>query len=62
MPSDDIAHPIPDLTGYITEGRLVLSRELHNPGIYPPVHISPSIVAADEGRHRQGRHRSDHPR
>ncbi len=43
MPSDDITHPIPDLTGYITEGQIVLSRELHNKGIYPPVHISPSL-------------------
>jgi V/A-type H+-transporting ATPase subunit B len=43
MPSDDITHPIPDLTGYITEGQIVLSRQLHNKGIYPPVHISPSL-------------------
>ncbi len=42
MPSDDITHPIPDLTGYITEGQIVLSRDLHNQGIYPPVHIAPS--------------------
>jgi V/A-type H+-transporting ATPase subunit B len=41
MPSDDITHPIPDLTGYITEGQIVLSRELHN--IYPPVNIPPSL-------------------
>jgi V/A-type H+-transporting ATPase subunit B len=43
MPSDDITHPIPDLTGYITEGQIVLSRELHNQGIYPPIDISPSL-------------------
>jgi V/A-type H+-transporting ATPase subunit B len=43
MPSDDITHPIPDLTGYITEGQIVLSRDLHNRGIYPPIHISPSL-------------------
>jgi len=43
MPSDDITHPIPDLTGYITEGQIVLSRELHNQGIYPPVNIPPSL-------------------
>jgi len=43
MPSDDITHPIPDLTGYITEGQIVLSRELHNQGIYPPVHVPPSL-------------------
>ena len=43
MPSDDITHPIPDLTGYITEGQIVLSRELHNQGIYPPVAVLPSL-------------------
>lgn len=43
MPSDDITHPIPDLTGYITEGQIVLSRELHNQGIYPPIHVPPSL-------------------
>lgn len=43
MPSDDITHPIPDLTGYITEGQIVLSRELHNQGIYPPVQVPPSL-------------------
>jgi V/A-type H+-transporting ATPase subunit B len=43
MPSDDITHPIPDLTGYITEGQIVLSRELHSKSVYPPVHIPPSL-------------------
>ncbi len=43
MPSDDITHPIPDLTGYITEGQIVLSRELHNQDIYPPIDVSPSL-------------------
>lgn len=43
MPSDDITHPIPDLTGYITEGQIVLSRELNSQGIYPPINISPSL-------------------
>jgi V/A-type H+-transporting ATPase subunit B len=43
MPSDDITHPIPDLSGYITEGQIVLSRELHSQGIYPPINISPSL-------------------
>lgn len=43
MPSDDITHPIPDLTGYITEGQIVLSRDLHNQGVYPPVYIPPSL-------------------
>jgi len=43
MPSDDITHPIPDLTGYITEGQLVLERELHRKGIYPPLNVLPSL-------------------
>ncbi len=43
MPSDDITHPIPDLTGYITEGQIVLSRDLHNRGVYPPVNVPPSL-------------------
>jgi V/A-type H+-transporting ATPase subunit B len=43
MPEDDITHPIPDLTGYITEGQIVLSRELHREGIYPPVNVLPSL-------------------
>lgn len=43
MPDDDITHPIPDLTGYITEGQIVLSRDLHRKGIYPPVDVLPSL-------------------
>lgn len=43
MPSDDITHPIPDLTGYITEGQIVLSRDLNSRGIYPPVDVPPSL-------------------
>ncbi|MBI4010390.1 MAG: V-type ATP synthase subunit B [Candidatus Aenigmarchaeota archaeon] len=43
LPGDDITHPIPDLTGYITEGQIVLSRELHAKGIYPPVDVLPSL-------------------
>src|SRR6056297_906155 len=43
MPNDDITHPIPDLTGYITEGQIVLSRELSNSNIYPPINILPSL-------------------
>jgi V/A-type H+-transporting ATPase subunit B len=43
MPDDDITHPIPDLTGYITEGQLVLSRELHRRGIFPPIDVLPSL-------------------
>lgn len=43
MPGDDITHPIPDLTGYITEGQIVISRELHMKGIYPPINVLPSL-------------------
>lgn len=43
MPDDDITHPIPDLTGYITEGQIVLSRVLHQKGIYPPIDVLPSL-------------------
>ncbi len=43
MPGDDITHPIPDLSGYITEGQIVISRELHRKGIYPPINILPSL-------------------
>lgn len=43
MPEDDITHPIPDLTGYITEGQIVLSRDLHGRGIYPPIDVLPSL-------------------
>ena len=55
MPDDDITHPIPDLTGYITEGQVVLSRELHRRGVFPPVDVMPSLsrvmnAAIGEGR------------
>jgi V/A-type H+-transporting ATPase subunit B len=43
MPSDDITHPIPDLTGYITEGQIVLSRDLDRRGLYPPINVLPSL-------------------
>lgn len=43
MPDDDITHPIPDLTGYITEGQLVLSRDLHRKGVFPPIDVLPSL-------------------
>jgi len=43
LPDDDMTHPIPDLTGYITEGQIVLSRELHQRGVYPPVDVLPSL-------------------
>lgn len=62
MPSDDITHPIPDLTGYITEGQIVLSRELHNQGIYPPVHISPSLSRLMKDGIGKDDTREDHPK
>ncbi|MCP5416720.1 MAG: V-type ATP synthase subunit B [Chromatiaceae bacterium] len=62
MPSDDITHPIPDLTGYITEGQIVLSRELHNRGIYPPVHILPSLSRLMKDGIGRDDTREDHPR
>lgn len=62
MPSDDITHPIPDLTGYITEGQIVLSRELDNQGIYPPVHISPSLSRLMKDGIGKDDTREDHPR
>jgi len=43
MPGDDITHPIPDLTGFITEGQIVVSRELHRRGVYPPINVLPSL-------------------
>merc|ERR1711915_381665 len=43
MPNDDITHPIPDLTGYITEGQIFIDRQLHNKGIYPPINVLPSL-------------------
>ena len=43
MPNDDITHPIPDLTGYITEGQIVLERALHQKAIYPPINVLPSL-------------------
>jgi V/A-type H+-transporting ATPase subunit B len=61
MPSDDITHPIPDLTGYITEGQIVLSRELHNQDIYPPVHISPSLSRLMKDGIGKDFTREDHP-
>ena len=43
MPNDDITHPIPDLTGYITEGQIVLERALHQKNVYPPINVLPSL-------------------
>jgi V/A-type H+-transporting ATPase subunit B len=61
MPNDDISHPIPDLTGYITEGQIVLSRDLTNSNIYPPVNILPSLSRLMKDGIGEGYTRSDHP-
>ncbi len=60
MPDDDITHPIPDLTGYITEGQIVLSRDLHRQGIYPPVDILPSLSRQMKAGIGEGKTRADH--
>jgi V/A-type H+/Na+-transporting ATPase subunit B len=60
MPEDDITHPIPDLTGYITEGQIVLSRELHQKGVFPPVDVLPSLSRLMQRGIGQGRTREDH--
>lgn len=60
MPEDDITHPIPDLTGYITEGQLVLSRELHQKGIFPPMDVLPSLSRLMQRGIGEGRTRGDH--
>jgi len=60
MPEDDITHPIPDLTGYITEGQVVLSRELHQKNIFPPVDVLPSLSRLMQKGIGAGRTREDH--
>ncbi len=60
MPGDDITHPIPDLTGYITEGQIVLSRELHRRGIYPPIDVLPSLSRLMNAGIGEGKTRADH--
>lgn len=60
MPEDDITHPIPDLTGYITEGQIVLSRELHQKGVFPPVDVLPSLSRLMQKGIGEGRTRADH--
>ncbi len=60
MPNDDITHPIPDLTGYITEGQIVLSRELFRKNIYPPVNILPSLSRLMKDGIGEGYTRADH--
>jgi V/A-type H+-transporting ATPase subunit B len=60
MPSDDITHPIPDLTGYITEGQIVLGRDLFRQGVYPPVNILMSLSRIMKDGIGEGRTRADH--
>ncbi len=60
MPDDDITHPVPDLTGYITEGQIVLSRDFHRKGIYPPIDVLPSLSRLMKGGIGTGRTREDH--
>jgi len=60
MPDDDITHPIPDLTGYITEGQIVLSRALHRNGVYPPIYPLPSLSRLMNDGIGPNRTRADH--
>ncbi len=61
MPNDDITHPIPDLTGYITEGQVVLERTLDQKGIYPPINVLPSLSRLMKDGIGEGFTREDHP-
>ncbi len=61
MPDDDKTHPIPDLTGYITEGQIILDRVLHRKGIYPPINVLPSLSRLRDKGIGEGRTREDHP-
>ena len=60
MPGDDITHPIPDLTGYITEGQIVVNRDLHRKGIYPPINVLPSLSRLMNLGIGKGKTREDH--
>ena len=60
MPNDDITHPIPDLTGYITEGQIVLDRTLHGQGVYPPINVLPSLSRLMKDGIGEGYTRADH--
>jgi len=60
MPEDDKTHPIPDLTGYITEGQIILSRELHKKGITPPIDVLPSLSRLKDKGIGPGKTREDH--
>lgn len=60
MPEDDITHPIPDLTGYITEGQIILSRDLYNQGIEPPINVLPSLSRLKDNGIGADKTREDH--
>jgi V/A-type H+-transporting ATPase subunit B len=60
MPEDDKTHPIPDLTGYITEGQIILSRELYRKGIQPPIDVLPSLSRLKDKGIGKGKTREDH--
>ncbi|NMA54876.1 MAG: V-type ATP synthase subunit B [Firmicutes bacterium] len=60
MPEDDKTHPIPDLTGYITEGQIILARDLHRAGIYPPIDVLPSLSRLKDEGIGAGKTREDH--
>ena len=60
MPEDDKTHPIPDLTGYITEGQIIVSRQLHRQGIYPPIDVSPSLSRLKDKGIGKDKTREDH--
>ncbi|MCI2414426.1 MAG: V-type ATP synthase subunit B [Candidatus Aramenus sp.] len=60
MPNDDMTHPIPDLTGYITEGQIVLDRALYNKGIYPPINVLMSLSRLGKDGIGEGKTRDDH--
>ncbi|MBP5686948.1 MAG: V-type ATP synthase subunit B [Clostridia bacterium] len=60
MPEDDKTHPIPDLTGYITEGQIILSRELHKKGVNPPIYVLPSLSRLKDKGIGEGKTREDH--
>jgi V/A-type H+-transporting ATPase subunit B len=60
MPNDDITHPIPDLTGYITEGQITLDRNLYNKGIYPPINVLMSLSRLAKDGIGEGKTRDDH--
>jgi V/A-type H+/Na+-transporting ATPase subunit B len=61
MPNDDITHPVPDLTGYITEGQIVIGRSLNQQGVYPPIAVLPSLSRLMKDGIGKGRTRADHP-